>query len=319
MNKICHTCGTSNEESARFCSHCGYEFPIENPFGKTEEKKCQQCQAVNLLDAKFCAECGAKLSQEEIQRHHAHQPEKKHHSHRAEERRKEREQQKRAKSSPNYFLLFAGIAGIVILISILFDNNPSLPQPQQQTAPIAEQKSNDAALEKNVLKVASKFICSCGTCGEQPLDICTCGNAVQERQFIRTHLQAGQTVEQVVLAVNTAYGWLKKEFTAQYDSLARKKGASTKITVPPEVQSGLLRVTENSAVIAAASDREEIFSHFRCPCGKCGMDDLKKCACSHANGAKEVKAYVDAQIAEGKYTVQQIISMVEQKYGGRKS
>ncbi|MEW6061129.1 MAG: cytochrome c-type biogenesis protein CcmH [Bacteroidota bacterium] len=206
-------------------------------------------------------------------------------------------------------------------MSVYF-NNGSVPQTTVQAIQVTEQKSNDPTLEAKVKEVASKFICSCGTCGEQSLDTCTCGNAVQQRQFIRTHFQADQSVEQVIFAVNTTYGWMKKEFTARYDSLARKKGVSTKIALPPDIQSGLLASNSVAQKVDANSlkvNREEVFSHFRCPCGKCGMDDLKTCECSHPKGAKEVKAFVDAKIAVNQFSTDQIITMVAQTYGGRKN
>ena len=64
---------------------------------------------------------------------------------------------------------------------------------------------------------------------------------------------------------------------------------------------------------------KEVFSHFRCSCGQCGMDDLKACTCQHPRGAKEVKAFVERRIAEGKLTVARLIREVDEKYGGRKN
>lgn len=311
MSKQCNTCGTSNESNARFCSQCGEEFPEE------QEKKCSECQTVNSPDAKFCLNCGSALI---LAKRNIQPKEMRQHSYRAQERQKQKESRKSSQKSSYPVLLFAAAAGLVIFVSVYF-NNGSIPQTSIQTVQVAEQKSNDQALEAKVKVVASRFICSCGTCGEQSLDTCTCGNAVQQRQFIRMHLQAGQSEEQVILAVNTTYGWMKKEFTTQYDSLARKKGVSMKVTLPTDIQSGPL--TANSVVEKAGANnlrvnREEVFSHFRCPCGKCGMDDLKTCECTHPRGAKEVKAFVDAKIAINQFSTDQIIAIVAQTYGGRK-
>ena len=187
-------------------------------------------------------------------------------------------------------------------------------------------------MEATVREVASKFICSCGTCGEQPLDICACNTAIQERQFIRNALESGQTSKQIIAAVNTTYGWTKPEFVVKYDSFANrstpsggrpggKKNQSTKLVVPLQTQEGLLSLTPkatSSNTIATAIDREAIFSSFHCPCGQCGVDELKDCSCDHPRGAKEVKGFVDQKIAEQKYTVTQLIDQVDKRYGGRK-
>lgn len=79
----------------------------------------------------------------------------------------------------------------------------------------------------------------------------------------------------------------------------------------PKTQTGLSK-------IATAADRIEIFSRFKCPCGQCGIDELKDCGCAHPRGATEVKSFVDQKIAENKYTIAQITKQVEDKYGGKK-
>jgi hypothetical protein len=73
-----------------------------------------------------------------------------------------------------------------------------------------------------------------------------------------------------------------------------------------------------TSTVTTAADRIEIFSHFRCPCGQCGIEELKDCECNHPRGAMEVKAFVDAKIAAGKYTVAEVVNEVELKYGGKK-
>lgn len=312
MSRQCSTCGTSNDNSARFCSHCGAEYQVE------VEITCPKCKTVNISDARFCETCGVAFSQikEENQT-----LKKKDISQRDKLRQKEREKKKTPKTTTNNIWLFLVPTLVVVFVWIFFNRVQTKQTVQNNTAPILEQKSNDPALEAKVLQVASKFICSCGTCGEQPLDTCACETAGQERQFIRTQIQSGQSLEQVILVLNSTYGWMKKEFVVQYDSLARKNGISTKVTLPPDIQSGLL--SSNSAVKKTGINnvkinREEVFSHFRCPCGKCGMDDLNICECAHPRGAKEVKAFVDEKIALNQYSMDQIIQLVDEKYGGKK-
>jgi hypothetical protein len=196
-----------------------------------------------------------------------------------------------------------------------------------------ESKSNDPALEAKVLEVASRFICSCGSCGEQPLDVCACNTAVQERQYIRTSLQAGQSFAQAVQAVRDRYGWAKPEFSGKFDSLAQKSVEKSKTRSASGVTKSLeLKLPDNkgigfsefpltqsaSTAIATVADRDKIFSNFKCPCGQCGIDELKDCGCSHPRGATEVKGFVDGKILEKRYTVAQLIDEVDKKYGNRK-
>lgn len=200
-------------------------------------------------------------------------------------------------------------------MELVVKEQPVAPPPFVETA------LKDPALEAKVLEIASKFICSCGTCGEKPLEICTCNTAAEERQFIRNYLQQGQPPEQIIAALNNTYGWLKPEFAAKYDSLnsIRTRLSQSVAAGPTQTTFTELTVKKNPADrVAAPSDGEEIFSHFRCPCGQCGMDELKDCTCTHPRGAREVKTFVQSKISEGKYSVAQLIEEIEVKYGGRK-
>lgn len=318
----CKNCNTENYDDAKFCGNCGAELqPVETA---KRTKACFNCGFENSRDAKFCASCGA-----ELRRHQQSQPEHHHHSQR-QPKKKGKRVDTRLKWHPALVVLLI-IGGVVGLVSIPYiTGNP--PGRTSRPEPLAELMSNDSGVEATVRDVASKFICSCGTCGEQPLDICTCNTAIQERQFIRNAVQSGQTSEQIIAAVNTTYGWMKPEFVVEYDSLANRstptggrpagnKNQSTKLVVPPQTQNGLLNISPKatpSGTIATALEREAIFSSFRCPCGQCGIDELKDCTCDHPRGAKEVKGFIDRKIAEQKYTVAQLIDQLDKRYGGRK-
>lgn len=201
----CNTCAVENRDDARFCANCGAELQ------RTEEarntKACSNCDFENSRDAKFCANCGV-----EFQRHHQHQPHR-HHQSQKQPRKKEKRVDTRLTWHPALVVLLI-IGGVVGLISIPYiTGNP--PGRTSRPEPLTELVSNDSAVEATVREVASKFICSCGTCGEQPLDSCTCNTAIQERQFIRNAVQSGGTSEQIIAAVNTTYGWMKPEFVVQ--------------------------------------------------------------------------------------------------------
>ncbi|MEW6509830.1 MAG: hypothetical protein AB1428_02600 [Bacteroidota bacterium] len=210
--------------------------------------------------------------------------------------------------------LLAGVFVVILSVEPFVRKGPS-PQPR-----IVETRSSDSRLEAKVMDIASKFVCSCGSCGEQPLEICTCPTAIQERQFIRDAVQSGKENHQIVAAVNTTYGWLKPDSVAQQSDAVRTNGLR-KALLPPATSPFSLadpvRVNGTEKKIAISADRDEIFSHFQCPCGQCGVDDLKTCSCTHPRGATEVKGFVDRRIAENNATVAQLVDEVEARYGHR--
>jgi len=65
------------------------------------------------------------------------------------------------------------------------------------------------ALDPAVARVAARFACSCGTCGEKRLDICSCETAQTERAFIREQLRNGHSESEAADALQKKYGGLK--------------------------------------------------------------------------------------------------------------
>lgn len=297
----CHECSTTNSESALFCAHCG---------AKLHTIECAVCSADNSGNDTYCMACGAKLRRHDV-RHQAHQS---HPSQQTKKKGKRRPSPFKWTPATIVAVLIGGVLGLIGFMELVVKKAP-IPSP-----PFVETKTSDATLEAKVRDVASKFICSCGTCGEKPLETCTCSRAAEERQFIRNSLQAGQTPEQVITALMNTYGWLKPEFAAKYDSTNEiKTGSKSAVASPTQnvLTTFTTKKTEGNK-IAAITDSDEILSHFRCPCGQCGIDELAKCTCNHPRGAKEVKAFVDKKIAEQKYTVAQLVDLVDKKYGGKK-
>jgi cytochrome c-type biogenesis protein CcmH/NrfF len=81
---------------------------------------------------------------------------------------------------------------------------------------LAEVFSEDSLMEEKTLEIASKFICSCGSCGELPLESCPCHRAAEERQFIRASLQEGLNDSTIILQLIQRFGWLKREYEQVY-------------------------------------------------------------------------------------------------------
>ncbi len=97
--------------------------------------------------------------------------------------------------------------------------------------------------------------------------------------------------------------------------IATKEDRTNIRSAPNETRT--LQTESMLQVLATVEHKIQILSNFMCPCGNC-HDELKDCVCKHRNGAGDVKSFVDEQIAQRKYTVMQIIDLVNQKYGGIK-
>lgn len=308
MNR--HECGTENNHDAKFCSNCGEELHVTEPATKTAS--CFQCGFENDRSGRFCANCGAELKQGEPQ-----QQARKHSQKQQLPKKKGRSVPSRLQWNPMFVGLLLVILGGTLYYTM---KNSGGQQLTQRRLPLVETGSNDPKVEEKVLAVASKFVCSCGTCGEQSLDVCACETAVEERQFIRNAVQTGQSEQQVIASVNSTYGWIKQQYASQYDSTGRSRNITTKLTLPAGSDKPLLTLpllaTKNK--LATVEDRIEIFSLFKCPCGQCSTDELKDCSCQHPRGATEVKAFVDHKISENRYSITEVIDFVGKKYGGMK-
>jgi len=74
--------------------------------------------------------------------------------------------------------------------------------------------------------VVSKFICGCGKCTD-PLDVCTCDTASEERSFIQTEVAENISQEGIVLAMVDKYGGLKDKYSSELNN------SKTGLQLPP--------------------------------------------------------------------------------------
>ncbi len=256
-----------------------------------QNKHCPECEYINLHNAKFCSECGHDLSKVKTSSSN-----------------KQLSKKPQSKPSSIGYPLLAVIGGFIMLFVYL--NNTEKELPKQERI-LSQPTTQDLALERKVIEVASKFTCSCGSCGEEALETCTCNTAAQERKFIRQELQSGKSVPQAITSVKARYGHLKPEFSSEIEG----GGLNLKFSGQQknEIFSQLSASDKNK--IATTKDREEIFSHFECPCGQCGIPELRDCNCQHPKGATEVKLFVDIEIDTEKYTIGELVNIVDKKYG----
>jgi len=61
-----------------------------------------------------------------------------------------------------------------------------------------------------------------------------------------------------------------------------------------------------------------VASNFSCACGGCGELPLVECTCDMPRGAVEEKTFIRNKLEE-KLTVEQVIELVDKKYGYRKT
>jgi cytochrome c-type biogenesis protein CcmH/NrfF len=88
-----------------------------------------------------------------------------------------------------------------------------------------------------------------------------------------------------------------------------KEERSSKLSSSPAPISTSGRNADEAKVIAVAKN-------FKCACGGCGEEALETCACDMPKGAVETKNFIREKLSEG-FTVEQIIELVDKKYGHR--
>lgn len=311
---ICNSCGTNNNEENKFCINCGEELTaVEN----ISNNACPNCGVENDEVNKFCVSCGKQLILKTDSRNINFQQKKKSKKQLSRESKNSLKKYPARKNSNIKNLKFLWITVGVVIGSVIIVSTFDLifnRYPDKSEIPF-EQKSTNPVVEAKVFEIASKFVCSCGTCNEESLEVCTCVRAVEERQFIRDYLEQNQKPDDIVIAVANKYGWMKAEFASSYSVNPSKVWNPNQLKIAKDIVSNTPDLINIKATI---SDKYAIYSAFNCPCGQCNIDELKDCNCAHPNGAKEVKKFIDEKINERKYTINEIIELVDKKYGGKK-
>jgi hypothetical protein len=259
--------------------------------------RCNKCKSQNDRNANFCESCGSPLKKPRSGKSKINHAVKK---------------QNFSKSEPRFALLnylmsykqiwvFMSIFLTILIVVIAINSKNDLSSRNDSFKDIA---SINPIIEAKVFEIASKFVCGCGSCNEESLDICKCNYAVEERKFIRDYLEQNSNSADIITAVVNKYGGLKPDASFVNDD--------QKVILPSTISSN------DMTNIASYSDRENIYTFFNCPCGQCGIDELKDCNCNHKNGAKEVKKFIDMKLSERQFSVSQIVGLVDTKYGGKK-
>lgn len=314
----CNKCGKDNSTENKFCINCGAELKNQIMIDKSV---CPSCGIQNLLSSNFCISCGESLVNEKpsydrraLTQTNDHKKKnadnKKSTFHRSQKSKREL-----ANKTPWMKPLLIAVGVIAVTLMAVLALNSLSKKDVDDQYPL-ETKSSNPLVEAEVFNIASKFVCSCGTCNEESLEVCKCGRAIEERQFIRDYVERNQKKEDIVFALASKYGFLKSQFAGGFKQVDKSKIFETNQITIPDNNLENINIGLNKA--ASVSDRVTIFSAFKCNCGQCGIDELKDCNCSHPKGAQEVKKFIDEKISTNKYTVQDVIELVNSKYGGKK-
>lgn len=209
---ICKSCGCKSHYHNEFCTNCGegLSYIIE-----TSHINCSACGSNNEKENKFCTSCGNRL---QINSYKVLKPQKKNFKKTSISGKKNKQKKKNRNASEqniNSTKIFWITTTIVISVVLI----PSALKTLSESNPVDEVilneiKSSNPVVEAGVYDIASKFVCSCGSCGEQSLEICKCERATEERQFIRTFLEQNQKPDDIIIAVANKYGWMKAEFAS---------------------------------------------------------------------------------------------------------
>jgi len=200
---VCKKCGAENKADARSCVNCGTAFA--NPEGLHSDKICPVCNSYVPYDSHFCTCCGADMTKQ----HQAPSAQSK----RMEKKKRRNEVGSKRLWNPAVVIVGIFIGGVLCIAGFKWLLSPNAPG----TVSAGSVRSADPALEAKVQAIAAKFVCSCGSCDKLSLDTCTCKTAVEERQFIRSYLHQGQSVNQTIAAVKSTFDGLKAVFESAHD------------------------------------------------------------------------------------------------------
>lgn len=252
---------------------------------------CPQCGAHNRKEAAFCKGCGEKLKPARARRQPA-----------------------QASGNTGKKALAAGAAvlliGLAAIVGRVSNSEPSAPAGLQ---------TGTRTFGPEVREIASKFLCSCGTCDVPELADCVCPTAIEEKALIERELELGTPQTQVVELVQRRYGRLKPQYASLVGSAAGEPVASMGEggAEPDESADGSPRLVESEplSILATEVDTLAIASRFTCACTQCRDHVLAECFCSHPGGAAEMKAYINYRISQQRHTVDEIVKAVAQEYG----
>jgi hypothetical protein len=107
------------------------------------------------------------------------------------------------------FVIGAVTVGALVLMWLHDNPSPSHSHPPPLMSGTSTSPAAAPAFDVAVSRVASRFVCSCGTCGEKRLDVCSCETAQTERAFIQEQLRNGRSEAEAAEALKQKHGGLR--------------------------------------------------------------------------------------------------------------
>ncbi|MEE9463970.1 MAG: hypothetical protein V3W14_00165 [Candidatus Neomarinimicrobiota bacterium] len=101
--------------------------------------------------------------------------------------------------------IIMGAAALVLLGVLIGVTVRDKPDRAPEQAPA----STVPIFSSAVLDIAEDFICSCGSCGERDLVVCTCDTANQEKTYIQNMLNQGNDRSTITTRIEALYGGRK--------------------------------------------------------------------------------------------------------------
>jgi len=215
----CNKCGIDNSAENKFCINCGAKLKNQIWIDKSI---CSLCGVHNLPSNNYCISCGESLVNEKPSNDRRTLTQTNYHNKKnvAYKKNTIHQSQKSKRELTNKtlgmkpLLIGVSVIALTLLVVVVFDS--SFKKDVDSQYPI-ETKSTNPLVEAEVFNIASKFVCSCGSCNEESLEICKCERAIEERQFIRAFLEQNQKPDDIVIAVANKYGWMKANFASSYN------------------------------------------------------------------------------------------------------
>lgn len=222
---ICNSCGSENKSENKFCINCGAE--LKNQI-RIDKSICSSCGVQNLPSNNFCISCGESLVNEKPSNHRRTLTQINDHKKKNAGYKKNtiHQSQKGKRELANKtlgmkpLLIAVGVIALTLLVVVMLD---SLFKKDVDSQYPIEIKSTNPLVEADVFNIASKFVCSCGTCSEESLEVCKCERAIEERQFIRDYIERNQKKENIVFALASKYGFLKSQFAGEFKQVDKSK------------------------------------------------------------------------------------------------
>ena len=155
--------------------------------------KCKKCNTENDNENKYCKNCGFQLSSNKT---------------------KKSARQKSRNLNLWTFINEHKLLAAIIFVLMFFLVYESIPHSKEYNNPAYTPAGVEGSIANTmsdsvVAAVVKKFNCSCGDCTD-PLDVCTCVTAAEERSFIETKAAQNYSIDGIIKAVDNKYGSMKE-------------------------------------------------------------------------------------------------------------